>query len=281
MSESRTVFVVLDPTCMEQAALEWGEEVVRIFSATQNIAASLHVYCCVNPESVAVSPDADGETAEANTVARIEAWVERLVAQTRASGMTVTTEVEWRDDWRHAIPDAAKRNQSAVVIKNMTQHSRFVRLVRETSDWTLIRECECPMLLVKTGRPVSTQNLLVAVKHNPDDEAYRKANDDILAAAKQMASDLGGRLHAVTCYDHGSQPDRQRFADSCGLDRSQVSAGAGVPEKLIAEVAEERDTNLVIIARVAKPDNPGAVGKTARKLIDELNTEVLVLPVAS
>ncbi len=41
MAEKNRVFVVLDPTCMEQAALEWGEQIARQFGA--NTETVLHV----------------------------------------------------------------------------------------------------------------------------------------------------------------------------------------------------------------------------------------------
>ena len=276
-----TVFVVLDPTCMEQAAIEAGEELVRAYKTHRNIDAVMHLYCCINSESVAMVPMDDEAAGQGATLQRVGAWLERLAAQPRADGMAVETEVEWDDDWRHAIVRAAARHDSTMVVKNMTQHSRFVRLVRETADWTLIRECQCPILLVKTGKQFRMRNLLVAVKHSPDDETYEKANDDILAAANRMADQLGATLHAVTCYDEGVPPDRQRFADRCGLQRNQVSAAAGSPEKIIAETAAQQASDLLLIGRVARPDNPSAVGKTARKVIDEIDTEVLILPVSS
>jgi universal stress protein E len=266
---------------MEQAALESGIGVVKAFKEHRSIDAQLHVYCCVNAESVALVPTQDESNARVATVARVLSWLERLVVSIRAEGIAVETEVEWNDDWRKAIAVAAARQNSAIVIKNMTQHSRFVRMVRETSDWTLISECKCPVYLVKMGRPFHIRSVLVAVKHSPDEERYENANRDILDAARRMATDLGARMHAVTCYEGDHRPDRQRFADKCGLERSQVSAASGTPEKVIAEVAAEKGSDLVIIARVARPDSPGAVGKTARKVIDEIETDVLVLPVVS
>ena len=279
MAQSTKVFVVLDPTCMEQAALESGEEIVRAYKTHRDIDATLHLYCCINGESVAMVPEQDAEASRQATLERVTDWLKRLAAATQADGIDVDIEVEWDDDWRHAIVAAAARQNSAFLIKNMTQHSRFVRMVRETSDWTLIRECHCPILLVKTGRRFRMRNLLVAVKHSPDDATYEKANDNILAAANRMAEDLGATLHAVTCYDTDVRPDRQRFADRCGLPRNQVSAAAGSPEKIIAETAAKQGSDLLVIARVARPENPSAVGKTARKVIDEIDTEVLVLPV--
>lgn len=277
MAEQTRVFVVLDPTCMEQAALEWGEQIARQFGASQDVV--LHVYCCINEESVALVKYDDSAHAQAETEKRVRSWIDRLVTQTRADGLTVETEVEWHHDWRKSLVVAAERAGSALVIKNMTQHTRFVRMIRETSDWTLIRECHCPVLLVKTGRPYSIEKVLVAVKHT-DEDAYEKANDDILAAARRITADLGASLHAVTGYT-GGHPDRQRFADRCGLERSQVSAAIGAPEKVIAETADRQGSDLLIIARVARPDSPDQLGSTARKVIDEIDTEVLVLPVAS
>ena len=281
MPEPTKVFVVLDPTCMEQAALETGVGVVKNYKKFRSIDAQLHVYCCINAESVALVPKKDEAQTRDATVARVSDWLERLVTSIRSEGIAVETEVEWVDDWRKALPVAAARQNSAIVVKNMTQHSRFVRMVRDTSDWTLIRECECPVFLVKTGKPFQIDSVLVAVKHSPDEESYEKANQDILDAARRMAGDLGARLHAVTCYEGDRRPDRQRFADKCGLERSQVSAASGKPERIIAEVAAEKGSDLVIIARVARPESPGEVGKTARKVIDEIDTDVLVLPVAS
>ncbi len=279
MAEKNRVFVVLDPTCMEQAALEWGEQIARQFGASQETV--LHVYCCVNEDSVAMAATDDSAHAQAETEKRVRGWVDRLVLQPRADGLEVETEVEWHHDWRKAIVVAAERAGSALVVKNMTQHTRFIRMVRETSDWTLISGCQCPVLLVKSGRPYSVEKVLVAVKHS-DDEAYEKANDNILAAARTITADLGATLHAVTGYaSTESHPDRQRFADRCGLDRAQVSADMGAPEKVIAETADRLGADLVVIARVANPESKKEMGSTAKKVIDEIDTEVLILPVGA
>ena len=55
----------------------------------------------------------------------------------------------------------------------------------------------------------------------------------------------------------------------------------GSPAKVIASVAEEVAADMLIIARVARPESAGLLGDTARKVIDEIDTDVLVLPLAS
>jgi len=279
MDDTTRIFAVLDPTCMEQASLQWGEQVVRAYKEHRGIDAILHMYCCIGTDSAALSPDQDAGQGKKNAKVRVAAWLDRLAIAPRAEGLPVVTEVEWSEDWRNAIVVAAAKHRSALVIKNMTPHSRFVRILRETSDWTLIRECECPVLLVKTGRPIRIEKVLVAVKHSPDDETYEKANDNILDTAKRLTADLGADLHAVTGYEPGSHPDRQRLADRCGLARNQVTAAVGAPERVIADTAAQQGSDLVMLARVALPGSPKTIGKTARKVIDEIDTEVLVLPV--
>jgi universal stress protein E len=280
MAGARKVFVVLDPTSMEQVSLEWGEKIALDMKEHRSEEVNLHVYCCINHKSVAPVPHGDPEELERATVKRVDEWVQRLVMHTRALGIPVETEIEWESDWRAAIVAAARRQKSDVVIKNLRQHARLVRLVRDTADWQLIRDCECPVLLVKTGRLYGINKILVAVKHT-EDEAYREANAGIVERAQRLAADLGATLHAVTCYDSDDRPDRQRFADSFGLDRSQVSAAMGNQAKVIASVAEEVAADMLVIARVARPESAGLLGDTARKVIDEIDTDVLVLPMAS
>jgi universal stress protein E len=265
---------------MEQASLEWGEKIALDMKEHRSQEVHLHVYCCINHKSVSAVPNGEFEQIEQATIKRVDEWVQRLVMHTRTLGIPVETEVEWDADWRQAIVAAAKRQKSNVVIKNLTQHARLVRLVRDTADWQLLRDCQCPVLLVKTGRLYGVNKILVAVKHT-EDEAYREANTGIVERAQRLADDLGATLHAVTCYESHDRPDRQRFADSFGLERNQVTAAMGSPAKVIASVAEEVGADLLIIARVARPESTGLLGDTARKVIDEIDTDVLVLPMTA
>lgn len=272
------IFIVLDPLSMEQVALEWGEKIALEFMERRSLDVVLHVYCCMNEEG-----GADGavwQKADQNAQDHLERWVQRLLAHTRSLGIGVDTEIEWADDWRKAIVDAIARSESNLVVKNMTHHSRLVRLTRQTADWQLLRGTECPTFLVTAGPPASVEKLLVAIKPNPDEEIYEEANDRVLATARRMADDLGATLNAVACHATGKYPDRQRFADRCGLQRNQVRAMSGTPEKVIASAATELDADILVIASVADVEWP-FFGNTAQKVIDEIDIDVLVLPMTA
>jgi nucleotide-binding universal stress UspA family protein len=50
------------------------------------------------------------------------------------------------------------------------------------------------------------------------------------------------------------------------------------PEEAIATAARELEADLVVIARVSRPDADAKLGHTAEKVIDGLYCNILVLP---
>lgn len=279
MADTGKIFVILDPTTMEQPSLVMAESIAQDFNAQRSEAATVHVYCCVDEKSIRDEPGVEWSQACADTRERAGEWVERIVTPTRSLGLTVDTEVEVSKDWRKAIVAALARQNCVLAIKGMSQHPRLRRLFRETTDWQLLRDSTCPVYLVKTSPKRPVRKVLAAIKHRTEKKVYTDANNAILATARGISDGLGAELHVVTAYkDNFNYPDRQKFADRCGLPRQQVRAELGSPQEAIATAAAELDADLVVIARVGQPGGKRDVGHTAEKVIDALDTNLLVLP---
>lgn len=279
MADRQKIFVILDPTTMNQPSLVMAETIAADEQGAGAGDIALHLYCCIAEDQVRRPPDMDDATAIAEELSRIESWVERLAEHGRAKGLQVDTEVEIKADWRQAIVDAIERGSSTLAVKNMTNQSRLRRWLRETSDWRLLRDAKCPVLLVKSYARRHIKKVLVAIKHRPETDTYRAANDRLLEAGRRIANNVSAELNVVTVYpDTSDYPDRQRFADRCGLPRNQVRAEMGKPEEAIATAARELEADLVVIARVSRPDAEAKLGHTAEKVIDGLYCNILVLP---
>ena len=274
-----TIFVILDPTTMVQPSLVLAESIAADFNAQRPTAATLHVYCCINEKSIRGET---GETAEQVREEMLELtkdWVERLVQPTRALGLQVETEVEIGEKWRKTIAAAVARQHCALAIKTMSQHSRLMRAFHDSSDWKLLRDSTCPVYLVKTSPKRHVRKVVAAIKHRTEKKVYTEANDLILATARGIAGGLGAELHVVTAYKNVMHyPDRQKFADRCGVARNRVRAEMGAPQDAIAAAANEIGADLVVMARVGKPGSKRDVGHTAEKIIDALDTDLLILP---
>ena len=254
------VFVVVDPTRLVQSALLRAEAVARLNGA------QIVLYCCLSGE-----PSDDSVKLELKVT---RDWLARVAEAARSSDVDVRIEVESSTNWRQSIVEAAARSDCDLIIKTASQHSLVGRLFSATADWMLLRAATSPVLLVGRtaveARP--KRKLLAAIKLKPEDPDHEIMNDEIVNLAHYLSTVAGFELHAVTAY-RGDDVffDRQAFADFCRLPRHQVHAADGVPQHAIAAVAADLGADTIVIG------NPGD-SETARRLIDQVDADMLVLP---
>lgn len=264
------VFVVVDPKRLVQPALERGEWV-----AARN-GAILHVFCCFGEEGMGAD-----EPAARLAIERMLHWLERIVQKSRADGIQTEIQVEWNSDWRERIAVAARECGADMIVKTVSRHLGFARQLKATSDWTLLRQANCPVLLIDPSRPPRPKRILAAVKLNPDGEEYVVLNKQVVELAHRIAGALDAELDAVTAYK-GDEIyfDRQRLADSCRLPRNRVHAVEGAPHRAIADVAEALDADVLVIGCASRSGRDGGsiFGDTAQRIIDAVDMDFVVIP---
>ena len=194
--------------------------------------------------------------------------------------MDVTTQVEWQEDWRGAIVAAAASGDFSLVIKTASRHSALGRRFLRTSDWTLLRECPCPTLLVSERSRWDRKVVLAAIKVDPEEATYDRLNQEVLAVARAIAESTGFALHAVAASKGEALLDRQRFADAVGLPRNRVHGGAGTPHAVIAATASELGAAVVVVGSPGESISRDQLSKahTAHWLIDHVDSDVFVVP---
>jgi len=264
------VFAVIDPERFVQPAFERGEWV-----AARN-GAILHLYCCLGEEGIA----ADEPMAQF-AVERATRWLERLTAEVSESKLETEIEVEWDPKWRERIAGAAQACGADMIIKTVSRHSGLTRQLKTTSDWALLKNARCPVLLIDPSRSPQPKKVLAAVKLNPDSETYSVLNEQVLSMSHRIASALDADLDAVTVYK-GDQMyfDRQKFADSCNLPRNRVHAVEGAPHKGIAAMARDLGSDILVIGRASHnvKESGMVIGDTAQRIIDAVDTDLVVIP---
>ena len=148
------VFVVYDPTRETQPAFD------RAVAIAGAVAAKLHVFACIYSDI----PKGEERPARIRSMlAAQRAVLDNIAAPLHDIGIQATTEVEWDKDWYQAVVRASVRNGADVVLKSTFRHSAGQRVLNRTSDWTLIRECLCPVLLVKEGSSGELRKVLAAI----------------------------------------------------------------------------------------------------------------------
>jgi universal stress protein E len=188
--------------------------------------------------------------------------------------------VEWQEDWRGAIVAAAASGDFSLVVKTASRHSALGRRFLKTSDWTLLRECHCPTLLVSERSRWDRKVVLAAIKVDPKEASYDQLNQEVLAVARAISESAGLELHAVAASEGEALLDRQRFANAVGLPRSCVHGGAGTPHEVIAAAAGEVGAAVVVVGSPRESISREKLSKahTAHWLIDHVDSDVFVVP---
>lgn len=266
------IFTVINPEQFVQPAFERGEWI-----AARN-GAVLHLYCCVGEEGIAAD-----SAAAAFAVERALGWLKRLTREAGEYELKTEIQVEWNPHWRERIADAARECDADLIVKTVSRHSGLARQLKTTADWTLLRKAHCPVLLIDPARPPQPKKILAAVKLRPGTEEYTVLNEQVVSLSHRIAGALEAELDAVTVYRGDDMYfDRQKFATTCGLPRNRVHSVEGTPHRGIAQVAQEIDADILVIGCANRNLKEGGsiIGDTAQRIIDEVDTDLVVIPAA-
>ncbi len=269
--EFKNLFVVFDPTRQEQPALE------RAALIAGETGSALHVFACIYSDlgkSAGKSQDVKVLIEQQREILNV------AVAPLRANGLEVATEVEWDKDWYQAVVRASLRNSADVVLKSSYRHSSTQRMLNRTSDWTLIRECLCPVMLVKEDTDQASRRVLAAIDIRAANEPYEDLNQRIINFSQQVMDNDHAEVHFINAHkDLSSFPDRNALIRTCGVESDKIHIQLGEPEDVIVENARELNAGLVIVGNAARSGISALInGNTVEKVVDRLECDILSMP---
>lgn len=269
--EFRNILIVYDPTRPEQPALE------RAAIIAAESAVKLIVFACIHED---VEKDADRAGKTRQLLAEQRDVLARAVAPLEEQGVDVTTEVDWDRDWYSAVVRASIRHNADVVLKSTYRHSHRQRLLNRTSDWTLVRECQCPVLLVREGEQRDTHKILAAIDILAEGESYERLNRQIIDFGQRVLDSHRAEVHFINAFqDLKAFPDRNKLIANCGVDSSHIHIQMGEPEEVIVDRARELAASLVVVGNSGRSGLSAVInGNTVEKVLDRLDCDVLSMP---
>lgn len=273
MKTFKKIMYVVDPTSQHQKALG------RVTDGAKHLSAELHLYACVPLPKL--STDNTNALRAAETE-RLRLWLDRIAQPARDAGVKVTTEAEIAEDWSTAIAPAARRWGAEMIVKVMRQQTALRRRLQKTSDWTLLRTADCPILFIKEDSPKTPQNLIAAVDlldKSPQNQQFMK---DVIRHARGICEVTGAQLHAVNAYPNLLNSvdalDLSRFAD---VPRSRAHVGPGTTEDMLLRVAKDLDGPVIVIGSLEHRSLSGTLlGDAAERILDKVAMDVLVIVAA-
>lgn len=209
--------------------------------------------------------------------------------------------VQWHSRNYEAIIRTAVSHQADIVIKASRKSDDLTSVIFTPTDWHLMRKCPTPVLMVKEHAWPPQGNIIAAVNVGTEDSEHAQLNEKITDIAKDYADLLTGSVHLVNAYpiapvsiaieipefdtqayhqavrEHHLQ-EMQAYRSRYQLDDDHCHVHEGLPEAVVASMADQLDAELVIIGTVGRVGLSAAfIGNTAEQVIDNLDCDVLAV----
>lgn len=269
MSNQEKIFVVVNPTLDQQVALD------RTIITSQLITPKPEI--CV---FVAVDPNTVDLDASNPKIYRNTDWFEQQIHKPlKEAGLTYSIEISWSDDWQGAIMHSAKKFGATRIMIRAGKPAKSRRFIFADSKWGLLKEANCPVVLVRDNAKPVRKVVLAAVNFQASRINQEALNKNILQKGLFIAESYGADFHVVNAYiDSLLYPDRGRLAKQTGLDSSNTHVQQGYTDEVISKVAKQVDADVVVIGTLGQTGlTKTRRGNTAERVISALDVDVVVV----
>lgn len=176
-------------------------------------------------------------------------------------------------------------------------HSKAI--FHTSTDWKLIRQLQCPLLICSTRKWKSKPCILATVDAAARNELQQTINRKVLDMAQQLAAGDHSALHAAYTIPIARALDAlviteppevmrkkgaaairklQAILEAQGIRADGIHVAAGNPVDEISRVANKIKAQLVIMGSVGRKGVRGVLlGNTAEAILKNLRTDVLII----
>jgi universal stress protein E len=269
MSHQERIFVVVNPTLDRQVALD------RTLITSQLMTPRPEICVFVAVDSNTVNLDARNPS-----IYRDTDWFEQQIHKPlREAGLKYRIEISWSNDWQGSIMASAKHFGATRIMIRAGNPAKSRRFIFAESKWGLLKEANCPVVLVRDNAKPARKVVLAAVNFQASRINQEALNKNILEKGHFIAESYGADFHVVNAYiDSLLYPDRGRLANQTGLDSQKTHVVKGYTDEVISKVAKQVDADVVVIGTLGQTGlTKTRRGNTAERVISAVDVDVVVV----
>jgi universal stress protein E len=302
MTGISTILVIVDPTIENSAAVRKAARLAK----TSHARIELHV-CDFAPElDAARFLDTPTLTvAVAPVAARHQVHLDRLAAALRATGLAVTTSVEFANPLHEGILRRVSALNPDLVVKDSHYHGALRRAFMSHTDWHLVRDCPVPLLLTKQADWHEPAQVAAAVDPNHPGDVGASVDHAIIDEAVAVAQALGTRaclvhvfstlnlisvepgiavaplgpdLAAVEVLRTLHQMQLEGIAARHGIPAADTRLIDGIVAYALPEFAADSGIDVLAIGAIARSRlHDRFIGSTADRVLDRIACDLLIV----
>lgn len=214
-------------------------------------------------------------------------------------GIDVSTSVEWSHTPFLTIIQRVLRQGHDLLIKTAEHVTGPKAVLFHPTDRNLMRQCPCPVWMIRPEQHHTYQRILAAVDSFPDEEINADLNRHILDLASSQAVRDDAELHVAHAYHVPStlllstdvDIDEYRNAivalhrerleallEAYPVPSQRVHMEEGLPGEIIPAVARRERIDLIVMGTLARVGIPGLlIGNTAERTLDHVDCDILAV----
>lgn len=204
------------------------------------------------------------------------------------------------------IVRAVLREEFDLVLKSADGAGRLRRRLFGSVGMTLLRNCPCPVWIVRPERPGRHQRIVAAVDVDSTYEHVERLNDQIVELAASLAETEEAELHVVHAWhlwmeralrgrarfrpeeiaslsrehEEASRSAIAKLLERAGVvvDPSRVHVMKGEPDQVVPEFVDSISADLLVMGTVCRTGVAGfVIGNTAERILEDVHTSVLTV----
>ncbi len=240
---------------------------------------------------------------EAEQSAKALKRLNTIAQRVRQHDVEVTCAVEWDYPAAEAIVRRALKTRCDLIVAERHASRHVAGWLLAYTDWELLRQAPCPVLLVKTSKPYHRPTVLTAVDPFHEHAKPARLDDAMLAMSATLATGLKGSLRIVHCVPSATLVAAGWASGPIGVDTGKTSQRLtqarkalaaevarhplpshklavleGAPREALPQAARDYKASLVVMGAMSRSGMQRLlVGNTAEAVLDHLTCDVLVM----
>ena len=176
---------------------------------------------------------------------------------------------------------------------------RSEQLLHQPTDWHLIRELTCSLLLLSEKKWSAKNVVLATVDIEKDDTLQQAMNKNVVSWAKLLSDYSHTESHLMTCVEinralaeldmisaeevarkkqRALEAQMRELARELNVHQDGYWVSAGQPHKKIPSLANKLKADLVVMGSIGRKGIGGLLlGNTAERVLRHIRTDVLVV----
>ena len=303
MKEISKILAVIDPTTRDQPGVR------RAAWLAKKTGAELDFLVCYYNEYLSGDRLFDSpslEKAREEVIQSEKKHLESLAEPIREEGIVVNTSAVWDHPLHEGIVRHAVSTGADIVIKDTHHHTAVTRALLTNTDWNLIRTCPTRLWLVNPNDIADEPLFVAAIDPMNQHDKPAALDDEILQLSKNLASKVGGHVHAFHSYDpriavatatanayipvslpfdeiekQMHEDHQKRFKEITKfheVDDDNAHLVAGLTHEELPAIAEKLKADVVVMGAVARNRWKRLfIGATAERTLEHLPCDLLIV----